>query len=974
MQRITVDEEAQAAWTAEVRRFHADARLEVEDAAGQRHAVVTINEEGASSQIFEGLVRHFWLVIGERNTGWPCHCGPTTSLHVRVDGRGQLEVWSGSTPVAKWFDADASSEEWLPGLTHLTAGRVRGLAALLKRDSSTTLKSLGLGGAKSLSNLEFVKHLVGLVHLNISHSESLIDLGPLANLPQLTSLNIVSCKSLSDLSPLASLTQLRYLDLSGCSEICDLGPLSTLTRLESLDLKNCGEIITLAPLAGLTQLSSLELCGCSELSDLGPLANLTQLKTLDLCVCGELSDLSPLGHLKRLISLDLSSCYQLSDLAPLSSLAQLTSLNLSGCENLSELGPLAGLARLESLNLSGCENLSNLDPLTCLTGLVSLNLSGCNALNSLSALASLNRLKSLNLSGCENLSDLSPLSALTQLGLLDLNTCTKLTSLSPLADLSGLASLILSGCESLRNLDALGNLKQLTSLDLSACEQISDLGPLGNLKHLESLDLNYCAEISDLGPLAGLTQLARLDLNCCARLSDVSPLAQLKRLTSLDLSSSVRLCLVAPIAALPCLTKLKLEWCANIRDADTLCGLPALRVLKYEESATREIALLASAVRRRDVDLADCTTTAAGYFGLSKAPDLHARHLVAAARALAEQPHDHSEIFRNVAEAFRVRGEVPPNSWEALLSSVVCARDPSLRPAFNAALADLPLSEVERVLAPALLALADVPASARDWALDLAQQALQSVAASASHARDVAPAAAVFFHAQGLVDEVDVWLERGSVAQVPAWRDRVLVALLGRALRSGGVLEARRLLALLQTPERRDEARGLLVLHLSSRAEFRDAAAELDAIVDRAVRASVAANALRQTPAMAGECNTGLSLLLAMDGDPDTLADVLAAMVQQVPDSELVRQIAEVFAPNAGVELGEAVDELLGHKAVAEVTKPKELAALRGRVRASGKFARAALVRGMAALLAAEGLVDGDEAAEVTAALLEDAA
>ena len=70
--------------------------------------------------------------------------------------------------------------------------------------------------------------------------------------------------------------------------------------------------------------------------------------------------------------------------------------------------------------------------------------------------------------------------------------------------------------------------------------------------------------------------------------------------------------------------------------------------------------------------------------------------------------------------------------------------------------------------------------------------------------------------------------------------------------------------------------------------------------------------------------------------DPDTedaraLADVLAAMVQQVPDSELVRQIAEVFAPNAGVELGEAVDELLGHKAVAEVMKPKPLAELRGR-------------------------------------------
>ena len=227
------------------------------------------------------------------------------------------------------------------------------------------------------------------------------------------------------------------------------------------------------------------------------------------------------------------------------------------------------------------------------------------------------------------------------------------------------------------------------------------------------------------------------------------------------------------------------------------------------------------------------------------------------------------------------------------------------------ALEDLPLSEIERILGPALIALADAPASARGWALDLAQRALVPVAASASHAREVAPAAAVFFHAQGRTADVDAWLERGSVAQVPAWRDRVLVALLSRALRMDEVLEARRLLGLVQTPERRDEARGMLVQHLAEKAEFRDAAAELDAIVDRARRASVAAQALERTVAFASESHAGLSLLLALDGDPDTLADVLTAMVQQTPDSELVRQLAVVFAPTAGVDLGEAVDALL---------------------------------------------------------------
>jgi hypothetical protein len=137
---------------------------------------------------------------------------------------------------------------------------------------------------------------------------------------------------------------------------------------------------------------------------------------------------------------------------------------------------------------------------------------------------------------------------------------------------------------------------------------------------------------------------------------------------------------------------------------------------------------------------------------------------------------------------------------------------------------------------------------------------------------------------------------------------------------------------------RLDEARGLLVRHLSSRAEFRDAAAELDAIVDRAVRASVAASALRQVPAWAAEPDASLSLLLALDGDPDTLAEVLSSMIQQAPDSELVRHLAAVFAPKQGVDLAGSVDALLAHPSVARNTKEARLSALRGRVGVDGSL------------------------------------
>ena len=855
MQRIEVDEVAQAAWTAEVRRFHTEARLEVVDLAGQRHTLVAVSPQGVSCQPFDGQASVYRLSASGRSTRWPCSNGLSERMHVRVDGRGQLEVWSGSLAIAKHFDSEASPAEWCPGLNHVEASKVRNLEALLDCDQAQALKSLDLGGAESLDDLGLAGRLTGLRSLYLNGCPELTDLAPLEHLTQLKSLDLSSCDRLTDLSPLRDLHQLRELDLHSCDALANLAPLAGMTQLGSLDLSGCKQVTDLAPLAGMSDLESLKLRGCDRIRDLQPLRHLVQLTTLDLSNCGALANLGPLGELKELKSLRLTQCGLLSDLSPLADLRQLTELDLSWCESIQDLGPLGRLAGLRSLNLSGCPQVSELEPLA--------------------------------------------------------------------------------------------DLRQLTALDLSGCESIQDLGPLSRLVQLTSLKLNACNELIELAVLPTLTHLESIDVSYCESLSLIAPLAKLSALSEIDLTG-----------------------CANVRDVTALYDAPALCRLSYDETAVRDSILLASALRRGDEDLPDRLQTASTSFRFSKAPAAEAQLLVDAAKTLATTPLDCPEVLAGVASAFRTRGEVPPKVWLVLLEEIVHTPDPTLRLAFEVALTDLPLADSERVLAAALLALADVPATAKAWALDLAQRSLLPVAASAIHAREVAPAAAVFFHAQGLAGEVDAWLERGSVAQVPAWRDRVLVALLGRALRCGEILEARRLLALLHTPERRDEARGLLVQHLSSRAEFRDGAAELDAIVDRAVRASVAANALRQAPAWAGEPDAGLSLLLALDGDPDTLAEVLTSMIQQAPDSELVRHLAAVFAPKQGVDLAESVDALFAHPSVADRVKPKQLAALRGRISADAALVHQALVHGTAALLEAEGLVDEDERAEIMAAIL----
>jgi Leucine-rich repeat (LRR) protein len=937
--------EAQAEWAAEVQRFHAKVQLQVVDPKGQWWKLIEIGSTEVKTYSFQGEAAQLWLSGSGRATRWSCNDGLTDKMHVRVDGRGQLEVWSGSHAVAKLFDSDASPAEWCAGLIHVEASKVRKLDALLACEQAQALESLDLGDAEGLHDLRLVGRLRGL-----------------------RSLNLNSCSELVDLTPLSSLSGLEALDLSSCYEVRDLGPLAHLEGLRSLDVSYC-YVSELSPLAELKGLTDLSLEGCYQVSDVSALSGLRGLRSLSLFGCSEVSDLNPLVSIDRLTSVGLS----LSDTNPatglqwVAGLHDLTALTLGfDGEGPIDLSPISVLRRLQTLRLEHPRSLGDLQPLAEFRELRSLTIKDSPALSDISPMVSLSHLASLSMEGCRKVSDLRPLAGLVQIESLDLKDCELVADLEPLRGLPQLQWLRLHGCRKLKALHPIEEMTQLRFLDLSSCGALGDIRSLSKLARLTTLDLKG-THVKDLRPLANLIDLRSLSLS--GPVSDLGPLVCLKKLASLDIYSE-RLGVVSPLAELPSLTTLNLDMCANIRDADALSRSPSLRDFTYEESATRDSVLLACATRRGDVDLEERAAAAAASFELSKSPSQHARKLVEAVEVLTQRPAPGDHVLRDVAAAFKTRGEVPPKTWKSLLSAIVRAPDPTLRPAFEAALSDLSLSDVERVLTPALLALADVPASAKAWALDLAQRALLPVAASATHAREVAPAAAVFFHSQGLATEVDAWLERGSVAQAPAWHDRVLVALLGRALRAGEILEARRLFALVQTPERRDAARGLLVEHLSSRSEFRNAAAELDTIVDRAVRASVAASALRNAPAWAAEPDASLSLLLALDGDPDTLAELLSSMIQQAPDSELVRHLAAVFAPTQGVDLAKQLDALLAHPSVAERVKPKQLATLRWRIGADASLAHRILVHGTAALLEAEGLADDDERAEITAAIL----
>lgn len=127
MQTISVDGEAQAAWQARVAAAHARVKLTLVDAAGNEHALIDLAPDQTACSTYPGSLEDCALKLElpseRRQTSWRMDLCPTEALHVRVDDRGQLEVWSGSMPVAKVFGIDATPEDFPYGLIHCEAGK-----------------------------------------------------------------------------------------------------------------------------------------------------------------------------------------------------------------------------------------------------------------------------------------------------------------------------------------------------------------------------------------------------------------------------------------------------------------------------------------------------------------------------------------------------------------------------------------------------------------------------------------------------------------------------------------------------------------------------------------------------------------------------------------------------------------------------------------------------------------------------------
>ncbi|MCO5971153.1 NACHT domain-containing protein [Actinoallomurus soli] len=195
-----------------------------------------------------------------------------------------------------------------------------------------------------LRGVEFVRDLPQLESLYLDDLIDVRDISALRSQRSLKDLSLIGCRSLSDLDALPPLDGLVELTITGSClrELRDL--VGRAPKLRSLTLNESQRAIDLSPLTGMA-LTSLGLWACREITDFAPLAQLTGLTFLDL-EGTVINDLTPLAPLAELETVWLRECSEVTDLAPLKGLSKLRRLYIRGVAPGVDLAPLAGLRRV----------------------------------------------------------------------------------------------------------------------------------------------------------------------------------------------------------------------------------------------------------------------------------------------------------------------------------------------------------------------------------------------------------------------------------------------------------------------------------------------------------------------------------------------------------------------------------------------------------------------------------------------------
>ncbi len=649
----------------------------------------------------------------------------------------------------------------------------------------------------------------------------------------------------------------------------------------------------------------------------------------------EFEDIEKFGSLLKIdskpIFLAVYRSTKQSDLNKLKKYPNLGIIEFRNSENLTDIRPLASLGNLTNLNLEWCENLTDIRPLASLGNLTNLNLLGCNNLKVIRQLSSLVNLTNLNLGRCVNITDILSLASLVNLTDLDLSLTFNLTDITPLA--------------------SLGN---LTNLELHDCEYLKDISPLASLVNLTKLNLDWSNNLTDITPLASLGNLNKLNLNCCERLFIINPLIELKILEVLGVYN-----------------------CHNIRDIEKLENCFSLKELTdFEDKVLAHQILMSCAYKRKDIEyIKDNFEEWNQSVELAKSHIEYISYLLYSISLI--DISQRKEYLLSSIKRIRERGlqsDKNENELKIFLIEHWCSLALALtkedtKECIEALTNALDYKkELELILGPSIVSLSDFVKEhpqERLWAIDWVENKLSVIIDEPQQERIIAPSVAVFWASLSEKEKVLLWIEKGTIAQVPQWRDKILKALVFYHSSNNKFAEAKELISQIELDEIKDEAIKKLSIEIAKVYPI-EGTELLDTISNDEISVETAKELLKNEK-MYEQPQTIYQLLLHLQNNADELAICMQAIIENGKDEKITKAINELFLTkksNTGLSTN-ALLRLCNYEIIKDYIKPKALENFKNRLEQEIDKEVVENVEILLSKLKEENLIDEEEVKEL---------
>ncbi len=581
----------------------------------------------------------------------------------------------------------------------------------------------------------------------------------------------------------------------------------------------------------------------------------------------------------------------------------------------------------------------------------------------------LNKLNKLKIKNCNNLQNIDGLKGLINLEKLNLScgfiNRSNLQSIDGLKNLTNLKELVLRNCSIIRRGDELDNLINITNLDLSSSNELWSIDSLQNMKKLENLNLSNCNQINDFGVLKYLTCIKYLDLRRNDLIQNLNIIKNLSSLFELHLSKCINLQNINTLKNLKNLSILNIENCPSIKNIDILSECKPLSDLRHESPYLSTSILVSSAYLRKDIEY--IKNKSGNWIQLTeKTPELEplTSRMVKAVSLINDTQwriDNLIQLLRNII----LNNDLSLGTLENILSEGLKTGYQNYSSLFEI------LSNQNNIktefISTAVFLLSDIENEAKEWASSYVSNLIGEV--EDDKKRALAPSVCVFYSSLGKDSLVKEWLESSTLEASPVWKDRIYTSLSRFYLNKGDIKQAKDKLNEIKTSSEKDIALTQFAEQLAENSPIEAGVAFGE--ISGTIRKFTLAEKLMGESKFTADLSNVYRLFLTLGSDPDKLSKLIDKLIEQHPDSEVVKELISQYDPKSAVfdDMLPIIEEFLNSDLIIKNTKETKLIKFKDSLLNNNDKKKSALLNGILTLLEEDGLIEKDELDEMKKSL-----